>query len=460
MKKHKRVVHIFRRDLRLQDNTALARAAAQADEVVPLFCLDPRQIESHPYRSEFGLRFLLESLVDLDVSLREQGTRLRVVWGKADDMVPKVVQSLHASAVYFNRDYTPFSRSRDESIRRALALFDCETHQFADCLLHEPGEVRKGDGQPYTVFTPFYKRAQQLGVRQPDSSVPDNWFKGEIEDELTSWQERLSSYVAVIGTYRGGRTAGLGALSQIAKFVSYKEMRNLPAVEGTTRLSPHHKFGTVSPRETHSAILHAFGEGHELIRELYWRDFFTHIAANFPRVFDGAFYQQYDQVPWVNDEKAFARWCSGETGFPIVDAGMRELNSTGFMHNRARMIVASFLTKDLHINWQWGERYFATKLVDYDPSVNNGSWQWAASTGCDAQPYFRIFNPWLQQEKFDSECVYIKRWLPELRDISAKRIHQIPQLGERLTPNYPAPMVDHVVAKKQAEMMLGQVVKR
>jgi deoxyribodipyrimidine photo-lyase len=252
----------------------------------------------------------------------------------------------------------------------------------------------------------------------------------------------------------GGRSGGIAILKTIDRFKDYEQQRDIPGLSATTFLAPHNKFGTLSIREVYHTIKERFGSEHTLIRELYWRDFFTHIAWHFPHVFGHAFYRHYDAIKWENDNELFSAWCSGRTGFPIVDAGMRELVATGFMHNRVRMIVSSFLVKDLLISWQWGERFFAQHLTDYDPSVNNGNWQWAASTGCDAQPYFRIFNPWLQQKRFDPQCAYIKRWIPELSQYSAAEIHK---LADRAGPSggrareYPAPVVQHSIQKIRAE---------
>jgi len=208
-------------------------------------------------------------------------------------------------------------------------------------------------------------------------------------------------------------------------------------------LSAHNRFGTCSIREVYHEILRSLGPAHTMISEIHWRDFFTYVMHHYPYSFSEEFNRKYQKIPWSKNKKAFAKWREGKTGFPIVDAGMRELNATGFMHNRVRMIVASFLTKDLHINWRWGEQYFASKLIDYDPSVNVGNWQWAASTGCDAQPWFRIFNPWLQQKKFDPDCIYIKRWIPELENISSKAIHRLDTKYPDIMLDYPKPMIDH-----------------
>jgi deoxyribodipyrimidine photo-lyase len=235
------------------------------------------------------------------------------------------------------------------------------------------------------------------------------------------------------------------------RLTNYPETRNLPAVNGTSHLSAHHKFGTLSIRETHAAIVDAFGSHHTLINELYWRDFFTHIGYHFPRVYGSAFNTKYNAVKWDRNKSYYEAWCKGMTGFPIVDAGMRELNATGYMHNRVRMITASFLTKDLHLDWRHGERYFARQLVDYDPAVNNGNWQWSASTGCDAQPYFRIFNPWLQQKRFDPDCVYIKHWVPELSHLQPAVIHKLATSPSIRVVNYPKPIVDHSTESQKSK---------
>jgi deoxyribodipyrimidine photo-lyase len=245
-------------------------------------------------------------------------------------------------------------------------------------------------------------------------------------------------------------------LKGIAVLKDYQVKRDIPSLDATSHLSSHHKFGTVSIREVYHAAVKHLGRDHTLVQELHWRDFFTHIAHHFPYVFGQSFDDRYEQLPWSQDQKRFKAWCDGLTGFPIVDAGMRQLNTTGFMHNRVRMITASFLVKDLHIDWKWGERYFASKLVDYDPAVNNGNWQWAASTGCDHQPYFRIFNPWLQQKRFDPECLYIKKWVEELKDVPVPVIHSWHE--EHVWKGaYLKPMVDHSKQAEAAKQMFKMI---
>lgn len=454
MKKHKRALHIFRRDLRVHDNSALQAALSSSEEVVTCFIFNDAQVKPHPYRSANGLAFMVESLEELAKDISKLRGQLLVLHGAHDDVVGQLISELGIDAVFFNKDYTPFSLARDEAISKACSRLSVPCHILSDALLVEPASFGKDDGKPYTVYTPFFKKASLRPVT-PSTGAPDGTFskaaptKQKLVDPRDFWPEKSAPNRMSIG----GRAAGLAILKTISSFTRYEEERNLPAVKGTTLLAPHNKFGTLSIREVYHSIADALGKTHTLIRELYWRDFFTHIAFHFPHVFKGAFHRMYDAVKWDDDEKLFKAWCHGKTGFPIVDAGMRELVSTGFMHNRVRMIVASFLVKDLHISWKRGEQFFAQHLTDYDPSVNNGSWQWAASTGCDAQPYFRIFNPWLQQERFDPECVYIKRWIPELASLKPKYIHSMYEEDITRTVDYPSPIVEHGTQKVIAEEM-------
>ena len=314
-------------------------------------------------------------------------------------------------------------------------------------MLNTPESIKTQGGTPYGVFTAFYNRSVKEPVAKPVLFKKDNFYHKPItikhdSKDLASMMPKANKNIAV----HGGRTECSNIIKHLSEQKNYLKTGDFPAID-TSRLSAHLKFGTYSVREIYHAIQEALGPSHTLIKQLYWRDFFTHVAYHSPFVFGGAYHEQYNKLPWKNDQKLFELWCEGKTGFPIVDAGMRELNATGFMHNRVRMIVASFLIKDLHINWLWGEKYFAQQLVDYDPCVNNGNWQWSASTGCDAQPYFRIFNPWLQQKKFDPDCIYIKQWVPELKNSSADIIHNLFKPKTSIA-NYPKPIVDH--AKESA----------
>jgi len=255
---------------------------------------------------------------------------------------------------------------------------------------------------------------------------------------------------------RGGTAQAKKIVRSIAHFKNYTTTRDIPALS-TTNLSAYLKFGCISIRQIYHAIEQTLGKHHPLIRQLYWRDFFTYLAYHSPFVFGHPYHKKYEKLPWSKNMSFFKAWCQGKTGFPIVDAGMRQLNTTGFMHNRVRMIVASFLVKDLHINWLWGEKYFAQQLIDYDPMINNGNWQWCASTGSDAQPYFRIFNPWIQQKKFDPQCIYIKRWIPELKDIEPKIIHNWFGSHNVEIKQYPRPLIDHKIESALAKKMYKDI---
>lgn len=454
---------LFRRDLRLDDNSGLLEALELSERVLPAFVFDPRQQpDANDYFSPPAFQFLVESLADLDRQLADHDARLYRFRGLPHEVIDRLAaehgDDLGLDAVFVNRDYTPFSQRRDGRIQELCAERGLHFHPVSDLLLHEPGEVLTGSGDPYRVFTPFYRAARKREIPEPRGLVSASFFTGdlasahssELDDELLSKAggpgERLHVH--------GGRARALEIFDRLADFRDYETRRDLPAEDGTTSLSAHHKFGTVSVREVVAALRGALGSRAEpLIRELHWRDFFTQLAWFQPHVFGGAFQRDFEAVEWDQGERADARfdaWCRGETGFPIVDAGMRQLAGSGWMHNRVRMITASFLTKDLHLDWRRGERWFARHLVDYDPCVNNGNWQWAASTGADAQPWFRIFNPWSQQERFDPDGVYVRRWLPELEDVEPRDLHR---LHERRPPgleDYPEPIVDHKEEREEA----------
>jgi deoxyribodipyrimidine photo-lyase len=444
-----RVLFLFRRDLRLHDNTGLI-AAAQHGEVIPVFIFDTRQ-RNHDYFSAHAFSFLLESLEDLNRQLQEYGSGLVIREGLPDELLAQLCKEFNASSVVVNRDYTPFSKTRDGKIEAALKAHGIAWHAQSDALLHEPETVKKQDGTPYTVFTPFWRQASSIPIPKPVA------FKGSFYKNNPEPIPAHLRKLAKAPSLRGGTTEGLKLLQQACTFKDYGEQRDMLALDATSHLSAHFKFGTVSVRHAYHELAEHLGESSPIVRQLFWRDFFNHIAFHFPYVFGHSFQKKYDKIQWAKNDRYSTAWKEGRTGFPIVDAGMRELNETGYMHNRARMICASFLVKDLHLDWREGEKYFAQQLTDYDPCVNNGSWQWAASTGCDAQPYFRIFNPWLQQQKFDPDCEYIKRWVPELQHLSPKAIHAMEKQHPLGLQNYPRPIVDHRVQSEQAKAMFAGV---
>ncbi|MEY4768447.1 MAG: hypothetical protein RL637_1086 [Pseudomonadota bacterium] len=436
---YQRSVFIFRRDYRLEDNLGLNTAVNASQEVIPCFIADPAQIKPHAYQSQFGLAFMLNSLIDLQQQLKKWQAELAIFYANPVNVIQQLVQQYQIQAVFFNRDYTPFSRQRDAAIQQCCQALNIDCHIIADALLNEPEQGLKADGNPYKVFTAFYQHTRTLAINfpRPLALINSRFLNIDSGFELSQLPIKIAIRIPA------GRTQALIELNRLSFCIDYAIQRDFPSVDKTSHLSAHLKFGTCSIREAYYAIINQLGFDHPLIRQLYWRDFLTHLAYHYPYVFRGSFNRKYDALLWENNETYFSAWCEGRTGFPIVDAGMRQLNQTGFMHNRVRMIVASFLVKDLHIDWHWGERYFAQQLTDYDPCLNNGNWQWAASTGCDAQPYFRIFNPWLQQQKFDPNGDYIYQWLPELKTFPIKIIHQWDKKYYHCA--YPKPIINHAI---------------
>jgi deoxyribodipyrimidine photo-lyase len=428
-------------------------------KTVPLFIFDPRQGTRNPYFSPNAFQFMIESLEDLAHQVTAARGRLSIFRGRPETIVDRLIAEEDIEAVFINKDYTPFSRTRDAAIAEACQNKDVAFRCCSDTLLHKPTDVLKDDGEPFTIFSHFLRKARSVPVRPTNVAEVCNLSNVRLALEQRETRDDALKPSNQRTYMRGGRPQALEVLATLHLFVDYETARDYPAKNATTRLSAHHKFGTCSIRETYHAIATQLGLEHQLIIELFWRDFYSHIAYFFPHVFGGSFHQQYNAMVWDTDPAKFSAWCAGKTGFPIIDAGMRELNATGFLHNRVRMIVASFLTKDLHIDWRWGERYFAQKLVDYDPAVNNGNWQWCASTGCDAQPYFRIFNPWLQQRRYDPHCTYIKAWIPELRAIAPALVHSLDKLKGKTIPGYPAPIVDHPRESSRAKEAFRKIAK-
>ena len=462
-KKYKTSLFIFRRDLRIQDNLSLHACLQDSDHVVPLFVFNDSQIseDKNEYFSESAFQFMLESLTDLQERFKEQGGILFFENGKIADVIKRAHEEYKINAIYLGEDYTPFSVARDKHIREVCLGLNIDFHQKHDLILTNPRDIRTGGGTPYKVFTPFKNTAKrEIPVPKPITvDGGGQWIKTPVSF-CVDHKDLLDVREVLDIPFLGGRTSGLDQMNHIGNLANYNEDRNFPSKKGTTKLSPHLKFGTISVREVYHCVKKKYGSEHTIITELYWRDFYAHLSFHFPYVFGNAFKEQYSAIPWDNRQDWFDAWCKGETGFPIVDAGMRELNETGWMHNRVRMVVASFLVKDLHIDWRWGEKYFANKLVDYDPATNNGSWQWAASTGADAQPYFRIFNPWSQQLKFDKDCIYIKEWIPELRGLSAREIHKLGETPLLIPDGYVRTIVDHRSQAERAKEMFKMVVKK
>ncbi len=449
-------IHVFRRDLRLEDNTALNALVAQVDTILPVFIFDDRQVFEHPYQSAPGLQILCESLEDLDKALREKGSRLHVWRGVAEDVLRDLVKEYSPVAISYNKDYTPFSVQRDEAMDGVCAQAGVRIIAEHDSTLHAPGTLVTAAGTPFRVYTRYRIAAE---ARPPSNPMR---LPRTASFALLSAGESLESVILDLVPHpkklrvSGGRSVAKEMLKKLSDNQRYESERNIPSLSSTSLLSASIKFGTLSIREVYHYAKESMPTPDPFLRELFWHDFFTAVAALSPYVYEGAYKKEFDALEWNTDEAAFERWKTGTTGFPIVDAGMRELLETGYMHNRVRMITASFLIKDLHISWQWGEQYFAQMLSDYDPAVNNGNWQWVAGTGCDASPWFRIFNPWLQQQKFDPDAAYIKRWIPELASLSSKEIHST-QGDVRKETGYPLPMCDHALEAKETKVRFGAV---
>ena len=413
-----------RRDLRVHDNAGLYKALQSGCEVLPVFIFDTNILDKLP-ANDARVAFIHAELRNVKTIYEKAGSSLVVKYGEPEAIWQELITHYSPIAVYTNRDYEPYAKERDA---RMKALFDEHGIDFIgskDHVIFEKCEVTKDDGKPYTVFTPYMKKWKS-------TLTPETLAKRPSEQHLDRLLKHPSTLIPTLTDMGFEGTSIEFPPKEVSDDVllNYGERRDLPAIKGTSRLSVHLRFGTVSIREL---VQRAQATNEKWLNELIWRDFYQMILHHFPHSASAAFKPAYDKIPWRSAPDDFARWCEGTTGYPIVDAGMRELNATGFMHNRVRMVVASFLTKHLLIDWRLGERYFAEKLLDFDLASNVGGWQWAAGSGCDAAPYFRVFNPTSQQEKFDPDMKYIRKWVPELN-----------------TPSYPKPMVDHALARKRA----------
>jgi deoxyribodipyrimidine photo-lyase len=445
-------IFIFRRDLRLEDNTGLIEALKQSNKVLPIFIFTPEQITTkNEYKSDNSVQFLMESLEDLNQDLKSYKSKLLYFYGDVITVLKSLSQEVDIDAIFVNQDYTPYSKDRDSKIENFCNQNSVIFHSYDDICLLPIDSVKTGNGETYKVFTPFHRTAEKIKVRKVTKNNYKNYFNTRKKLKHACNPNKDIKYQKNDNIrVRGGRENALEILKSINKFQNYNEDRNYPALN-TTTLSAYNKYGCVSIREVYEKFTKVLKKDNSLIKQLYWRDFYYNIAYSFPHVFGNAFKEKYDKIKWKYNQKYWDSWINGTTGFPLQDAGMRELNQTGFMHNRCRMITTMFLTKDLLIDWRLGEKYYAQKLVDYDPSQNNGGHQWSASTGTDSQPYFRIFNPWTQQKKYDNQCEYIKTWISELKNVPDKHIHEWNKYyKEHQDINYPEPIVDHDIQRKKA----------
>jgi deoxyribodipyrimidine photo-lyase len=474
----------LRRDLRLNDHAALAQALQHPEPIVPVFVFDQDILNELP-KADRRVQFLHQTLQMLQAELVQMGGGLLVVYGKAQQVIVQLAQTLGAVRVVCSEDYEPQAIARDQAVGTALASQGIDLVQVQDQCIFAKQQVLTGAGRPFSVFTP-YKNAwlkaftPELAAERHTTGLARSLLNPTANPVLTRQDYTQMPSLASMGftapdpnqaaPLQAGPQAAQSLLNDfVTRMGLYKDARDFPAKKGPSYLSVHLRFGTISLRE---CVRQAMGliqsdpaqsvGAQTWLSELIWREFYFQILFNFPHVVTKSFKPIYDQIQWLSedDPRYAARWqawCTGQTGYPLVDAGMRQLNQTGYMHNRLRMVVASFLTKDLGIHWLKGERYFALQLNDYDLSANNGGWQWAASTGCDAQPYFRIFNPVSQSEKFDPKGQFIRRYVPELASLSDKDIHApwlapglaLQSAGVRLGEHYPQPIVDHAQARAE-----------
>jgi len=413
----------FRRDLRIHDNTALFQVLKEKENVLPIFIFDSDILSDFKNKYDRRINFIYASINELKKKLEKSGSSLLVEYGKPFDIFNKIISQYNVTSVYANEDYEPYSINRDEKIKSLLAKNKISFHLFKDQVIFSKNDVLKTDGKPYTVFTPYskkwieelYKNDLVLNIKMNfENLFKTKPFPLNSIDEI-GFQQKKYTFTSIKNLEN--------------KIIDYHKTRDYPALDGTTHLGIHLRFGTISIREL---IITAMKLNPTFLNELIWREFYMMILFHYPGVIKNSFKSKYDNIHWLNNEMNFERWCKGETGYPIVDAGMRQLNETGYMHNRLRMITASFLTKHLLIDWRWGEAYFAEKLDDYELASNNGGWQWSAGTGCDAAPYFRIFNPYEQTKKFDKNNEYIRLWAPE-----------------SLKPGYIKPIVEHKFARQR-----------
>ncbi len=453
----------IRRDLRLEDNPTLKASLEQAGQVVPLFIFDPSLLNSS-YVGEKRLAFLFEGLRQLDQDLRKRASQLVLRKGAPLKVLSEVMEETGAEGVFAEEDHSPYARQRDQMIAKELP-FD----RIQGLTVRHPEEVLKEDGEPYLVFTPYSRAWKSLplpsaAIPAPKSiPLPDGIKSQAIPDE----PQAVDSATFPAGEAEARRRLDRFSSGESAPIFGYGNQRNRVDLEGTSQLSPYLRFGMLSARQAVIAALDAINDAESKeerksaetwLNELIWREFYVAILFHFPAVRQVSFRQDLRAIQWQNDEEEFNQWCHGRTGYPIVDAAMRQLKEIGWMHNRARMIVASFLTKDLLIDWRWGERWFMQHLIDGDPAANNGGWQWTAGTGTDAAPYFRVFNPILQSKKFDPQGSFIRRWVPELTEVPDRYVHEpwtMPKevqqhiscvIGER----YPQPIIDHAWARQRA----------
>jgi deoxyribodipyrimidine photo-lyase len=451
-----RVIHWFRRDLRLHDNTALDAALRSAPEVVLVYILSQWR-GRHRWTGAPRQQFLCGSLAVLARNLDQLGGRLIVRQGAADEELGKLLAETRAEAIFFNRDPDPFGRQMEGKVAAAARALGVSVHALKDIAIHERDEVLTGKGEPFRVFTPYSRAWRKLpkpGVLAAPRRIRTPAGVSSLAlPTLETWRLKPAAEIIAPGEDAARKRLDAFLREPIRR---YGELRDIPGAAGASRLSQDLRHGLLSPREVYARAAAAGECAEPFVNELIWREFYLQVLWHWPHVLESGFAPEYDAVPWYEPGAEFDAWRAGQTGFPIVDAAMRQLSATGFMHNRLRMIAAMFLTKDLHIHWKAGESHFMQQLVDGDIASNNGGWQWSAGTGADAAPYFRIQNPWTQSARYDPKGEFIKTWVPELRDVHPALLCTPPAPGRRICAGYPRPIVDHAKERETALLMFRQ----
>jgi deoxyribodipyrimidine photo-lyase len=426
--KYQNGLFIFHRDLRIPDNIGLIEASSQCKHIYTCFIFTPEQVgKTNHYRSNNAIQFMIESLEDLRKSIESKNGELMLFYGEHKKSIVDLVKTLKIDCIFFNKDYSPYAIERDNEIIEYCNKHEIKCNPCCDYYLYEPGTVLTGNGSYYKKFTPFYEEVLKMDVEKPNKRTITNFAKTTISfDNTITLQNAFSRFTHKNENIlvNGGREHAKKILSRsLITQTKYSNERDY-LFHRTSELSAPIKFGCISVREVYDAFKNKFGEKSDIIRQLIWREFYAHVLYGYPDVIGQSYQPSYRKIKWRTSERDFHAWKNGETGFPVVDACMRQLNKTGYMHNRGRMIVANFLIKTLLLDWRIGELYFAQKLVDYDPASNNGNWQGISGTGVDMKPYYRDMNPWIQSYKFDKDCVYIKRWVPELANVEPRDIHK------------------------------------
>lgn len=439
-------LYIFTRDLRVVDNKTLDKASKSSSLLAPIFIFTPEQVKSNSYKSDNAVQFMVESLKELHIDLKKA---LTLFYGETDDVVERLIKRQKFTQVFITKDYTPYANKREEKLQKLCEKHEVKLQIIDDYCLNNPGTILTGGGTPYQKYTPYYKSALKIDPDKPikKSKLP-KLLKLKSDYDFTKADKLYKNNREI--NRKGGRKEALKNMSLLKEQKSYGKTRNDLEKE-TTNLSAYNKFGCISIREVYWKVRELFNKNHPLISQLIWRDFYYQLGVAFPHVIGSSLKEKYDEIVWSSDKSTLKAWKEGKTGYPIVDAAMAQINQTGYMHNRGRLISASFLVKTLLHSWQEGEKYFAQKLSDYDPLVNNGNWQWVSGSGADSMPYFRIFNPWLQSKKFDPNGTYIKRWIPELKDVEPKHLHEWDKYHEEYEGkiDYPAPIVDYKEEKEE-----------